>query len=173
MPRVVVFDLDDTLYPERSYARSGLRHVGAYLSEAHGITDASDRLVALMEAGVRGRIFNAVLEKEGLSMALVPELVARYRAHLPAIALYPDALATLGRLRGSFELALITDGPAVCQRQKLRALELERWFTPALVTDEAGRDRYDGERGGGARSAPLQQHDRRLQRAGGVHAGVL
>jgi len=140
-PAVVVFDLDDTLFPEHDYALSGLRYVGRYLEQAHGLSGAAERLVRALESGARGRIFNAVLAEYGLApariSALIPGLVERYRAHPPDIRLYPEAPAVLAALRGRFPLALITDGPAICQRAKLAALALD--LDQVIVTDELGR----------------------------------
>lgn len=139
---VVVFDMDDTLFPEHAYARSGLAHVGAFLETEHGVQDAAARLLAVLETGVRGRIFNVILEEEGMGTELIPELVRRYRHHSPRISLYPEAPGVLDQLKGNSPLALITDGPKVCQRAKIAALALERWFDPILVTDEAGREHW-------------------------------
>ena len=137
-----VFDMDDTLYPEHAYARSGLRHVGDYLQRELGVANAAQRLLAVLDSGVRGRIFDVVLEEAGLDAGIIGDLVRLYREHLPQIALYPDARAVLDDLAGSSPLALITDGPRVCQRRKIEALQLHRWFEVMVVTDEAGRDRW-------------------------------
>ena len=59
---LVAFDLDDTLYPERAFVRSGFRVVSDYLLRS-GIVNRrlfSD-LEAAFESGIRGRTFNHVL----------------------------------------------------------------------------------------------------------------
>ena len=138
----VAFDLDDTLMSERAYAHSGLRHVGGLLEARHGVVGAGARLVAILESGVRGSVFDAYFAEVGLDRAEIPELVRAYRAHAPDVRLYDDAAPLLDALRGRVFLALITDGPAVCQRAKLAALDLAPRFDLVLVTDERGADAW-------------------------------
>ena len=51
MRRVVVFDLDDTLFPERQYVLSGFRAVDMWLKEAHGLIGFYDHANALFNEG--------------------------------------------------------------------------------------------------------------------------
>ena len=136
---LIVFDMDDTLYPEMTYAESGLRFVGNELEVEHGIRGICDHLLQSLHSGVRGTIFNKTLSHFDLPESLVPSLVQRYRSHAPSIQLYPDAPALLARLRSHTHLALITDGPLVCQKAKIEALDLESEFELLVCTDEWGK----------------------------------
>ncbi|MDH3732413.1 MAG: HAD family hydrolase [Gemmatimonadota bacterium] len=135
---LVGFDLDDTLYPERAYARSGLLHVGRQLATRYGIPTIPDRLIEELQAGRRGDIFDAVLTECGLPPDLVPGLVEQYRSHAPDIALYPDVSPVLDALSSRAHLVLITDGPLVCQERKIAALGLADRFDLILCTDRWG-----------------------------------
>lgn len=141
-PGVVVMDLDDTLYLERDYVVSGLRAVGRRLAQdgtVNGFAVAAERLFA---AGRRGDIFDGALAALGVApdAALIARLVAVYREHRPDIALQPDAQAFLDRVAATRQLALITDGFRVAQRNKIAALRLDRWpFDPIVCTDDRGR----------------------------------
>lgn len=141
--RGVVFDLDDTLYPERAYALSGFRAVGAWLQGRIACpADPAARMIELFEAGVRGRIFNQILTEWNHPEPIQPvvdEMVRVYREHVPAIELAPDARAVLDAWHGRFRLGLISDGPEVMQRRKVAALGLERWLDPIVLTDAFGR----------------------------------
>lgn len=134
----LVFDLDDTLYLERDYVRSGFQAVGQWLAERFGPCQFSERAWRLFEDGRRGDIFDCVLREVGLPQSLVAPLVEVYRAHGPAISLPADAVSCLGRLADKTPLAMITDGNRVSQRQKLRALAIEPLFYPVVLTDEWG-----------------------------------
>ena len=81
MRRVVVFDLDDTLFPERQYVLSGFRAVDAWLREAKGLDGFYDRATALLDAGSRGNIFDFALATLGCrgAKALTDTLVKIYR----------------------------------------------------------------------------------------------
>ena len=131
---VFVFDLDDTLYLERDFARSGFAAVGGYVQDVLDIEGFAARCESLLSSGVRGRIFDRALSELGCDgdSALVERLVEIYRNHAPQIALAVDADACLARLRG--RLALITDGPKVTQRAKIAALGLEQRMELIIAT---------------------------------------
>jgi putative hydrolase of the HAD superfamily len=61
MFRALVFDLDDTLYPERDFVLSGFQAVSGWLRLQGGVEGFYDRALATFERGVRGRIFDEVL----------------------------------------------------------------------------------------------------------------
>ncbi len=140
-PRAVVFDVDDTLYLERDYVRSGFRAVDAHLREHHGAAGFFERAWAAFEQGVRGRTFDEVLPQLGLSPAreLIAELVEVYRTHPPQIDLLPDARAALeAARRAGWAVAVVTDGPLASQSAKVEALGLSRWAEPVVLTAALG-----------------------------------
>jgi putative hydrolase of the HAD superfamily len=136
----LVFDLDDTLFLEREYVRSGFDAVGEWVCRDHGVSDFADRAWRLFEEGARGRIFDRVLREIGRdpTAQLIEQLVKVYRTHVPRISVLPDALDCLVRFHGTAMLALITDGPPASQRRKVRALELRRYFDVMVFTGAWG-----------------------------------
>lgn len=148
---LVAFDLDDTLYPERVFVRSGFRCVSDHLL-AIGVLDRAvfDDLEAAFEAGVRGDTFNRALEAAGVRPTdeLIAELVEVYRTHRtaagqvrPDIAPYPDAKPALTRLAESdVRRGIITDGPLVCQQLKVDTLGLAPLVDAVTLTDAWGRE---------------------------------
>jgi putative hydrolase of the HAD superfamily len=140
LPALVVFDLDDTLYLEADFVRSGFAAVEAAL----GVENLAATAWALHEGGLRGTVIAEALRHHREATAdEVTRAVAIYRAHPPRIDLAPDAAAILTTLaeRSSIELALLTDGYAATQRNKIEALGLGRWLRRMVVTDELGPDR--------------------------------
>lgn len=141
--RAVVFDLDDTLYPERDYAFSGFDAVAATFQEELGPADQiAARMRALFDTPERGRIFNTLIEDCGLprSGELIDSMIAAYRSHTPRIALHPDADAALLRLHPRYKLGLITDGYSVTQYAKIDALNLGPRLEAVIITDDWGRE---------------------------------
>ena len=139
--KVVVWDVDDTLYLERSYARSGFQAVSDYLESTEGIEGFSQMAWSSFERGVRGTIFNTVLEALGLepTRELIQNLVRVYRHHVPQIELLPDARAIIEDCRASgLKMAVITDGPLPSQRAKVLALDLEEFAEPVICTSALG-----------------------------------
>lgn len=135
----LVFDIDDTLYLERTYVRSGFEAVGREV----GLPAFAERAWAAFEQGRRGNTFDVVLAELGAppEPGLVPRLVAAYRAHRPRIQLLDDAARCLEQARSSAVIAVVTDGPRVSQRAKAEALGLERWSDIVICTDDLGPDK--------------------------------
>lgn len=146
MISVVAFDLDDTLYPERDYVDSGFRAVARALTDD---VSRQQRLVDMMHQLAEdnpGRVFDRLLSmgahRGWLASACVEDLVKLYREHWPRIELYEDASVILDQLqRSGLRTALITDGPAVSQWNKIRALGLHERVNYIIVTDELGPGR--------------------------------
>jgi putative hydrolase of the HAD superfamily len=136
---VVVFDLDDTLYPEHDFVASGFQAVDALL-RARGIRRFLPVAQQLFQGGLRGRIFDCALEQIGTipSPELVAELIAEYRSHAPRLSLFPDARWVLDHFATS-TIGLLTDGFSQTQRNKVRALGIEPRFAAIVYTDDLGR----------------------------------
>ena len=146
--KAVVFDLDDTLFPEREFVRSGFAAVGAWMQAERGVAGFGAAAWRRFEAGERKRAFDeALAELEVASEpGLVEQLVSIYRGHRPQIALFPEAVEVLDTLCGRYRLGLITDGYAATQRRKIAALEIEPLFAKIVVTDELGRENWKPSR---------------------------
>ncbi len=139
----VIFDLDDTLYPERAYAFSGFAAVASAFSDV--LSDPSEttaQLTALFDTPDRPRVFDALLQARGLGSdpTLSGRMVEVYREHVPTIQLHPDADAVLTRVRGKYKLGIITDGRVSTQTLKLEALGLRQRVDRAIITSESGAD---------------------------------
>jgi putative hydrolase of the HAD superfamily len=134
----IIFDLDDTLYPEREYVRSGFRAVGEWAEQRLGISQAIVRaeLQALFDADFRGDAFQWWLSEQGLPESLLAEMVRIFRTHTPRITLYPDAQRALEDLRPRYRFGLVTEGRRANQEAKVRALGLERWLSAVVILGE-------------------------------------
>jgi len=141
---VVVFDIDDTLYLERDYVRSGFRAVGIWAREALGVVGLGERAWAAFESGVRRTIFDDALASLGIepTPSLLARLVACYRDHSPDIRLLDDARACLDALAAAgAQLAVVSDGPLASQSAKARCLGLDAWSETVILTDTLGPGR--------------------------------
>jgi putative hydrolase of the HAD superfamily len=140
--RAVIFDLDDTLYPECAFEFSGYHAVADAFADVLGDPDATrSELHELFDRGRRKQIFNELLVRRGLEGdldRLVPLMVHTYRTHTPTIELHADALAALRGLRESFSLGLITDGHSETQWNKIDALFLRPRVHEIIVTSDIG-----------------------------------
>lgn len=140
----VVFDLDDTLYPEQEFVRGGLQAVATWAEEHLGISRgaALEELWRLFLSGVRGNTFDVWLrQRKIVTSGIVDELVRVYRQHSPTIRLFPGTAAVLARLRCNYRVGLLTDGYGAVQRRKVAALGIEPFFTHMVFSDELGGKR--------------------------------
>lgn len=140
MVRCVAFDLDDTLFLERDYVRSGFEAVGSWVAARLRFEGFAPRAWHAFEAGTRGSVFNDVLAEA--SIECNPELLARmvevYRSHRPSIAPLADAVACLAALKGRARLGVVSDGPLASQRAKAEALDAADWAMVTVLTEELG-----------------------------------
>jgi len=147
--KAIIFDLDDTLYPEWAYAFSGFDAVAAAFRDLLGDpATAAGEMRRLFDTEHRPRVFNAILRERGLRDAggeqstsvkeLVERMIATYRKHAPTISLHADADEVLTRLGARYKLGLITDGPAVSQWAKIDALGLRGRLDEIIITAELG-----------------------------------
>lgn len=142
--RAVVFDLDDTLYLEKTYALSGFKAVDQWVRDRHGAGGFYETAAALLHSGVKTLIFNRTLEQLDISYdeRLIAELVEFCRSHRPDIALLEDAGWVLANLDKDVKLGIISDGYLVAQQQKVLALNLTDAFHAIVLTDALGRDHW-------------------------------
>ena len=136
--RVFVFDLDDTLFKELDFLRSAFREIARTLAP-----EAPETLFAeMLDARSRGEnVFARLSARFGVPVA---DLLARYRAHVPDVALAPAVRATLETLRErGATLCLLTDGRSLTQRNKIRALGLDAFFDDAnvVISEEFGSEK--------------------------------
>lgn len=132
----VIFDLDDTLFPEKEYIRSGYRAVAEYL----GDKKIADELWEKFEAGRLA--IDEVLKRLGREDE-VAECVRVYHEHKPMIHFYDGASELINelKLRG-IKVGIITDGRSNGQRNKIEALGLEKMMADIIVTDELGGTQF-------------------------------
>lgn len=144
MIKVVVFDLDDTLFPEYDYVKSGYRAVANEIEKKYGIKNAADELLELYNSD-GANVFDRYMIAHGLdaSESAVGELLDIYRAHKPEISLSEEAKRTLKVLREKgFKLGIITDGRPEGQQNKIDSLNVSGLVDKIILTDTLGGKEY-------------------------------
>lgn len=127
----IIFDLDDTLYPEREYVRSGFKAVSDYLDG-----DYTNQLWSYFKEGIPA--IDELLKSIDM-LSKKDEVLQIYRCHYPNIHLYDGVLELLENLRNKgYRLGIITDGRPEGQRKKIKALNIDKLFDDIIVTDELG-----------------------------------
>ena len=133
---VVIFDLDDTLYLERDYVRSGFEAI------ANEYPNVNNLFEELWNAFLDGKqAIDYVLEKECL-LSEKDNCLRIYRFHKPKIQLQLGVKEMLLRLKTNKKLGLITDGRVEGQKAKITALGIDKLFDKMIITDELGGIEY-------------------------------
>src|SRR5580692_7252453 len=116
----VVFDIDDTLYLERDYVRSGFEAVGKWAEDWLGIHNFFGACRREFDSGRRSNIFDRALAARGHepSTELISCLVELYRSHAPCIELAPDASEAIEQISQTCPIAVVSDGPVSSQSRK-------------------------------------------------------
>ena len=142
MLKAVILDLDDTLYPEISYVKSGFRAAAAFIKKETGAVGAYAKLMRLFN-GDRQKVFDRYCAAEGLPDGMAKRMHDIYVAHEPGIKPYPDALEFLSECkRRNIKLGLVTDGRPGQQNAKIDALKICGCFDKIIITDELGGVEY-------------------------------
>jgi len=136
---ILVFDLDDTLYEEIAFVKSGFKAVSEFLECVYNIS--KNELFELMIKNLnhgRGKIFDELLKYYGIfTKKLVRKCVSVYRFHKPKIHLYQDTLDCFERFK-SLSKYIVTDGNKIVQQKKIDALNLNNKIKRCLITHRYG-----------------------------------
>lgn len=146
-PRAIVFDLDDTLYPQASFKQSGFRALAVRL-EGQGLASSDTAYAAFIRIMQQhgpsyGHLVDDALAELGLAPMLAAELIGNFRSHKPQITLYAGVATLLDRLRAHMPLGLLTDGLAAVQRRKVDVLALEGYFAEIVYSDDLNTQKPD------------------------------
>lgn len=147
MITTVIFDLDDTLFDEIDFCRSGFRAAArhlATLSDRHSADVIFDVIWKCFITGDCGSTFDLALAELGIpgEPSLIHALVEIYRTHAPRLTLPPESREVLDELKDRYTLGLLTDGFLPTQRLKVQALGIEHYFQAVMYTEELGREHW-------------------------------
>jgi putative hydrolase of the HAD superfamily len=147
MITTVVFDLDDTLYDELDYCKSGFNAAAQFLSglpnlpSPHTADDIFSTLWDQFSTGDHTKTFNGALKKLKIEYdeGTIRNLVSIYRNHKPAIKLPDETQSILDILSPKYTMAILSDGFLPAQQLKVHALGIERYFDAIIYTESLGR----------------------------------
>ena len=145
MITTVIFDLDDTLYDEVDYCKSGFAAAAKELAAMQLVTDdkvAYEVFWKEFSSGNRFNVFNGALKELGISETpdLIERLVTVYRLHRPNLNLPASTKSVLETLSKKYTLALLTDGFLPAQELKVEALGIKHYFKSIIYTEQMGRE---------------------------------
>lgn len=135
---VVVFDLDDTMYSEKSYVDSGYQAISSYIAKLYDI----DFYTLIKQNLSEDNVLKSALKASGLGEYLLSQLIQIYRYHKPKIKLLPNIEDILKSLKERhIPLYIITDGRSLTQRLKIEALDVKPYFSEIFISEEQGHEK--------------------------------
>lgn len=136
---IYVFDLDDTLYDERQFVKSGLQALAVMAEQRWGLNPSNSyqQLITLLDTQGRGRMFDDWLAQSNLATrANIKRCISCYRLHKPNIGMPQAHHQLLQQLPKP--LYLVTDGNKVVQHNKVQALGIAHYFKRVFITHRFG-----------------------------------
>lgn len=139
---VVLFDLDDTLYPEIDFVRSGYKAVADHLRKNFTLpTNIEDQMLTWWRQG--RNVFSELIRQYAPDYP-IEACLTTYRTHKPDIHLSRETVDLLNTLlTRQCVIGLITDGRSTTQRNKIEALNLQHWISSEdiLISEEFGHEK--------------------------------
>ena len=139
MDKVVVFDLDDTLYKEIDFLNSAFNEIALIISSELQIESSNilSEMVGLYHA--KKNVFLEILNKYNSLKYTVNDLINIYRDYKPNISLSNEVKDVLNELKfKDINLGIITDGRNRQQRNKINALGLDKYIKHIIISEDFG-----------------------------------
>lgn len=133
----IIFDLDDTLYSEKQYVKSGYGAIAKFLESK---TFFEEKLWNYFLEGKNAidELLNEIGQPEKKQ-----ECLDIYRNHIPEIDLYDGVRNLIEKIKNAgIKVGIITDGRVNGQKNKIMALGLDSLMDDILITDELGGEQF-------------------------------
>lgn len=137
--KVILLDLDDTLYFEKDFVKSGFQAIAKNFKEnpdffASLWKNFENKKLAIDETLKDYNIYSETLKRELLEV---------YKNHEPNISLSKAVKTMLIQWRAEgYKLGIITDGEPEVQKRKIKALKLSEFVDEIIITDELGGPQF-------------------------------
>lgn len=133
---IVCFDLDDTLYPEIEYLKSGFKYLALKIAGQNWLKVYYE-MFSRYRCGANA--FEYISKQYNVPIG---DLLEEYRNHLPQLSLVGGALDILKGIKAKGgRIAVITDGRSKTQRNKITALGIDSYVDCLVISQEIGTEK--------------------------------
>ena len=147
MKKIIIFDLDDTLFSEYHWVYSGLQHCAEIVSQKYDLEKGLvfENFINGFDKRGRGKVFRTSLQELDIDESEIEDLFQflfyRYRTHKPRIELFPGVMEALRQLKAhGCGLGVLTDGVLSAQINKVEALGLNKIMDGIIYTEVFGEE---------------------------------
>lgn len=125
--KIIVFDLDDTLYYEIDYLTSAYNEIAMKIESKYAVSNVFSFMLGAYYD--KKNVFEELNKKYSLDIPIESYLLL-YRNHIPHVSLTQETKEVLSILlkTESNVLGLLTDGREITQKNKIKALMLEKYI---------------------------------------------
>jgi len=137
----LLFDLDDTLYPEKQHIFQGFWAVAQFFRSKYSLDGIKVylELVFIFKDG-SNKVFDDFLYGKNITENPL-DLVNIYRGAKRKLSLYSDVPENLKSLRDlGNKLILATNGRSEAQKEKIKNLKIEKYFDDIFILDDFGKE---------------------------------
>ncbi len=141
--KLVIIDLDDTIYSEYDYVQSGFRHVAENISflVKYSVPFLIEKMNVFFKNDkktVFNQLINFIKVNDDINLE---KLIHLYKFHIPQIKPYADFYDFCKILDfNNIILVLLTDGDVAQQKNKVFGLKIEKYFKKIYYSDSYGID---------------------------------
>jgi len=140
MKKIIIFDLDETLYDESYFVKLGFQNVSQFLKENFSINkkNSFNFMNWCLNKYGRNGVFNKTLIKYNIfTVKTLKKCISIYRYDYKSIKLRKDAIFFL---KNSYikNLYLVTDGNKKVQQKKIDLLDISKYFKKIFITHNYG-----------------------------------
>lgn len=134
-----IFDLDDTLYFEIDFLKSAFKSISLEL-EADDHSRLLQKMLEIYHSG--GNTFDFLVENYSRRNITIENLLSLYRNHFPEISLRGGVMEMFIKIKNNNgRIGIISDGRSISQRNKIKALGIERYIDKILISEEFGYEK--------------------------------
>lgn len=144
MIKAIIFDIDDTLYNEIDFVKSGYKVVSKDIAKKYNYKKGYiySELLNLFKVSSKN-VFDRLLKKLKIDyeQEYVDYLIKLYREHMPEISINKKTKKTLTLLKNQgYKICVISDGNYLTQKNKCISLGLYELIDKIILTDELGKN---------------------------------
>lgn len=140
-PKLVLFDLDDTLCDHDLSMNTRLRHAFTIACEGIDAAPIDALIAAAFDVSFAGpEHFADIMAEAGIEESWRVEYASRefMNDRFRGLELFEEAVEVVNTVRRNAHVGMITNGPTIIQRDKIARLEIADLFPFILISEEVG-----------------------------------
>lgn len=141
MMKCIAFDLDGTLYDEKTYVEECYRAI-ANLAGPKKQDEIFEYMMWVRAEEGDSEVFQNMMKRFGIPKERLSEFIAVYHEYPADLSLLNDAKEFLSEKKHAEYYALLTNGGYATQRNKCKLLNIHLWMDSVIITGKTLEKKY-------------------------------